>query len=480
METAGLRLFFARGKRTVCLRPRLLLLLKPTCIWYNYYIMTMEKILDAIRSGGLIRKNQHIVLGLSGGPDSVCLFHALLRLSAEMNLTVHPVHVNHRLRPGAAEEDQRFVEEICEQAGCPCRTFVFDCAFYARRHKITSEEAGRKLRYEAFAAVTEELCAEGIEREEICIAVAQNADDQAETILFRLLRGSGTEGLAGIRAVRADEHGNKIVRPLLYIPRKEIISYCKKHGLNPRIDETNQLPVYSRNKIRLQLFPYLEREYNPEIKDTMIRMGKNAAMDADYIRQQARQAYSDLVLEKSADHVLLCGAMLRELHRAVRQRIIAMAFGEIGLRDDLTFAHFEQCETIVFHGGPSARCDLPRGYYLTKVYGDVRAAVRREKEKRDFRMEVMSKEFGAGFEERIRLAPREKGDFIAISGGKHKKIQDLFVDLKVPKDRRDSAELLKIGSQVLWVPPVEGKGRYSANFKLSAATKKVICIEIIW
>lgn len=465
--------------------------------------MIVKKILETIRSHDLIRENQHIVLGLSGGPDSVCLFHVLQSLASEMKLSLHPVHVNHRLRPGAADEDQRFAEALCEKAGCRCSVFSFDCSAYARREKITDEEAGRKLRYEAFARTAAELCESGVDRGRIRIAVAQNAEDQAETILFRILRGTGVDGLAGMRYERKDEYGNTIIRPLLDVHREEILEYCREHRLNPRVDETNFLPVYSRNKIRLQLFPYLEREYNPEIKDTMIRMGKTAAMDADFLRQQAQLVYPEVIRERGTQHVTFRGDRLRGLHRAVRQRVLAAAFSELGLREDLSFVHFEHCENIVFHDGPSARCDLPRGCYLTKVYDDVKAAAGGEDCPADFACEVMflrdfaarEKEtgayaafdydrleaaFGPDFEKRLRLSVRQPGDFIAIAGGKRKKIQDLFVDQKIPKDQREGIKLLKIGSEVLWMPIFGQKGRYTANFKLSETTKKVICIEIIW
>ena len=140
----------------------------------------------------------HIVLGLSGGPDSVCLFSVLTELAGEMNLTLHPVHINHRFRPGAAEEDQTYVEELCRSNGLSCRSFVYDCPAMAREQKLTPEEAGRKARYEAFFKVAGEIHASGVPASKIAVAVAQNANDQCETILFRILRGTGTDGLSAV------------------------------------------------------------------------------------------------------------------------------------------------------------------------------------------------------------------------------------------------------------------------------------------
>ena len=463
--------------------------------------MIRETVLNTIREHHLIEKNQHIVIGLSGGPDSVCLFHVLQNLAKEWPLTLHPVHVNHKFRPGDAESDQAYAEQIADEAGCPCRTFVYDCSKIAAEEKITSEEAGRKVRYQAFAEVAAEVAAEGIPRENIKIAVAQNADDQAETILFRILRGAGTDGLSGISYRRFDEYGNEIIRPLLDVSKAEILAYCTEHDLRPCIDHTNLEPIYARNKIRLNLIPYLEKEYNTNIKDTMIRMGKTASVDKDFLWRQALETFADLVKEKSENSVLMDGAKLRRLHRAVRQRVFAKAFHSIGLTEDLAFIHFDGCEEIAFHPKPSARFDLPRGYYLTKVYDDVKAARAAPSQTRTVHVAVLSKEdyekrklpkdkhavfdydliraaFGENAEAQITLRKRMAGDFITIFGGKTKKLQDYLVDRKIPKDERDSVELVAINREILWILPHQGRGRYAARYKLCEDTKKVICIEI--
>lgn len=457
--------------------------------------------LNTIREHHLIEKNQHIVIGLSGGPDSVCLFHVLLDLAKEWELTLHPVHINHRFRPGAAEADQSYVERIAQEAGCLCRTFVYDCSKIAAEEKITSEEAGRKVRYQSFAEVAAEIAAKGVRRDNIKIAVAQNADDQVETILFRILRGVGTDGLSGISYRRFDEQENEIIRPLLDVCKEDILTYCREHDLHPCIDQTNLAPIYTRNKIRLNLIPYLEKEYNTNIKDTMIRMGKTAAVDKDYLWQQASDAFDGLAKEADATSVLMDGEKLRGLHRAVRQRVFAKAFHSIGLTEDMTFTHFDGCESIAFHQGPSARLDLPRGYYLTKVYDDVKAARGAPLANSDIKVTILSKgeyeeqklpkdshavfdfdllreHFGDDAAARITLRTRKAGDFIAIGETRTKKLQDYLVDRKVPKDERNSVQFAAVGREILWILPYQGRGRYSARYKLCEDTKKVICIEI--
>ena len=284
--------------------------------WYN---KDMKKIMKTITEHNLIQNNQHIVLGLSGGPDSVCLFHVLMDLAQEMNLTIHPVHINHKFRPNAAERDQEYVEKLCADKGVRCHSFVVDCQAIADKERITSEEAGRRVRYESFSAVAMELCAGGIPKECIRIAVAQNADDQAETILFRILRGTGTDGLSGINYERTDENGFVIVRPLLDVTKAEVMDFCREKGLNPCIDHTNNQPVYTRNKIRLELIPYLEKLYNPNIRETLIRMGKAAGSDSEYIAGEAEKAFAETIKKEADDYVLLDGEKLSCYHRAIRR-----------------------------------------------------------------------------------------------------------------------------------------------------------------
>ncbi len=163
---------------------------------------TFHNVKALIQNEELLHEGMHVIIGLSGGPDSVCLFDLLCRLADDMRLQLYPVHVNHQFRPGAAEADQAFTEALCMERGWPCRSFVYDCARIAEEENLTSEEAGRKARYEAFGIVAAERLRRGIAAQNVAIAIAQNANDQAETILFRILRGTGTDGLAGIAKKR--------------------------------------------------------------------------------------------------------------------------------------------------------------------------------------------------------------------------------------------------------------------------------------
>lgn len=346
-----------------------------------------KKILKTITEHKLITEGMHIVLGLSGGPDSVCLFSVLCRLAEDMSLTIHPVHINHKFRPGAAEEDQAYVEELCRSKGLCCRSFVYDCPAIAKEQKLSPEEAGRNARYEAFFKVAEEIRSQGIPAKKIAVAVAQNANDQCETILFRIMRGTGTDGLSGIAYKREGEGGIAVIRPLLDITRDEIEKYCAEQGLDPRIDHTNSETVYTRNRIRLELIPYLADNFNSNIVETVNRLGRIAAEDREYMYREAltifdkiRQARPDRQAERAEQArpetkaepgsrvVSIFTPPLENLHPAIRFRVYNIALDNAGMEGNVTRAHLEAVERVRLSESPSASADLADGFRVFRAY----------------------------------------------------------------------------------------------------------------
>lgn len=489
-----------------------------------------DKILNTVHAWDLLEDGQHIVVGLSGGPDSVCLFHFLDSIARERSLVLHAVHVNHQLRPGDAEADQAYVEALCAEYGWSLDVLSFDCAAEAERQRISPEEAGRRRRYQAFTEAAERLRKDGVPAERIRIAVAHHADDQAETILFRILRGTGTDGLAGMSCKRRDAGGYLIIRPLLDCTKAEIQEYCRLNGLEPRIDRTNDEPLYARNRIRLELIPYLE-QYNPGVRQALIRLGGIARTDSDYFDKETADALETVRKETGPGIVVLDGRALGRYHKAIRTRVLRKALQELGLTEDYTYRSLEAADGLLSVHSPSARIDLPHGYRAVKVYGNIRLEapaadgsgesyppagfsvriVRREqpgpgikgapeadgsaaggafgtagtdgcrKQTAVFDADEMAGHFGADFAGRIRGRYRSAGDFIAIRGGR-KKIQDLFVDQKVPKAMRDRIPFAAIGSEVLFIPAHQESGlnaRYSAAAIVKSKTKVLLIIEYV-
>ena len=380
-----------------------------------------KRIRETIRRHSLIEKGDHIVVGLSGGPDSVCLFHVLLKLREELGLTIHPVHVNHQFRPGAAEADQAYVVDLCSRFGLETRVFTVDCNALAKELGMTSEEAGRKARYDAFCKVADEAEAAigghgecgssadgGSTAAGIChtstgrvkIAVAHNANDQAETVLFRILRGTGMDGLAGMAYAREEYRGDntgqagdmpggtyRIVRPLLDVWREDVEEYCEANGLDPVTDHTNNEAIYTRNKIRLDLIPYIEENYNGNFREGLVRMAKIAAADKEYFWEETERAYARLRIrdvakasaaeasytssEAPSDAVILDWRGLAECHEALRHRVVMKAFGEIGLEQDITAERLAASDKIILGRVGGKKVEFPHGHSLSVGKGVV-------------------------------------------------------------------------------------------------------------
>ncbi|MBQ3465847.1 MAG: tRNA lysidine(34) synthetase TilS [Firmicutes bacterium] len=356
-------------------------------------MLKAEKIIrETIREHNLIENGDHIVIGLSGGPDSVCLFHVLSVMAEDMDLTIYPVHVNHQFRPGAAEADQKYVEDLCDRFGLTANVFTVNCNALAAELGMTSEEAGRKVRYDAFFLMAEKIAEDLGGAARVKIAVGHNANDQAETVLFRILRGTGMDGLAGMAYSRDESRGDgedtgtyRVVRPLLDVWREDVEAYCEAKGLDPVTDHTNNEELYVRNRIRLDLIPYIEEKYNTNFQEGLVRMAKIAAADKDYFWKETARAYEKLeVTSSSADDsidgqgaggladaniVALNWRGLAECHEALRHRVILKAFGEIGLDKDITAERLEAADKIILGNVGGKTVEFPHGYSLSAGKG---------------------------------------------------------------------------------------------------------------
>lgn len=217
--------------------------------------MLKEKVLKFNERNKLFAKGDRIVVGVSGGKDSVCLLDILNRCKEEYDLSLLVVHINHCLRGEAADHDEEFVRELAEKMGLEFYSERIDIRQVSKERRMTEEEAGRYMRYQ----IMQHICMERGYRK---IAIAHNQDDVAETVLFQMFRGSGPRGLSGIFAKR-----EYIIRPILFAPRSEIEEYVEARGLGYCTDETNEQEEYSRNKIRLRVFPYVESEINNRAKE---------------------------------------------------------------------------------------------------------------------------------------------------------------------------------------------------------------------
>ena len=246
-----------------------------------------EKVYKTIRENELIEKGDTVIIGVSGGPDSMTLLNILINLKDKLSYNIVVAHINHGLRK-EADEETKYVDEFCKKRNIPFYVKKANVKELAKEQKIGTEEAGRKLRYDFFEEVAKEVKANKI-------ATAHTANDNAETVLMNIMRGSGTSGLKGIEPKR----NNKYIRPLIKCMRSEIEKYCDEQNLKPKEDKTNKENIYTRNKIRNILIPMLIDEFNPNIITALNRMSEIAKEEDEYMQKKVEEAYKDIVIKEN-------------------------------------------------------------------------------------------------------------------------------------------------------------------------------------
>lgn len=272
--------------------------------------MLEEHVLKTIKTNNLIEDGDSIVVGVSGGPDSITLLDVLLKLQKEINFNIVVAHVNHMIR-NEAIDDEKYVENYCKHRNIPFYAKRIEVEKIAKEQKIGTEEAGRNLRYEFFNEVLEKSNSNKI-------ATAHTKNDNVETVLMNIIRGSGTKGLKGIEVIR----DSKYIRPLIEISRNEIEEYCEKNELEPRIDKTNMENIYTRNKVRNLLIPYLQKEFNPNIVEAINRLSDIAKEEENYIENIVKQTYNEILIEETTDQIVLDLKKFNMLETVIKNRIV--------------------------------------------------------------------------------------------------------------------------------------------------------------
>ena len=247
--------------------------------------MIREKVLKTIKKYNLIEAGDKIVLGVSGGPDSISMLVILNELKEKLNFDIVVAHVNHGLRENA-KIDEEYVKEFCEKNKIECFVLNANVKEVSENRKIGLEEAGRIVRYNFFDEISKKVGAKKI-------GIAHNKNDNLETMIMNLLRGSGTNGLRGI-----EPQNQNYIRPLIEIDRKEIESFCEKENLNPRIDESNFENEFTRNKIRNIVVPFIKEEFNPNIVESFWRLAEITREQEDFLNLVTNEEYSKVLIEE--------------------------------------------------------------------------------------------------------------------------------------------------------------------------------------
>lgn len=300
--------------------------------------MLEDKIIETINKYNMISENDKIVVAVSGGPDSMTLLNFLIFYREKLNFDIYVAHVNHMIRE-VADSETEYVENFCKKYSIECFVKRADVLKIAQTEKISTEEAGRNVRYDFFEEVYNKVGANKI-------AIAHNSNDNAETVLMNFIRGTGVSGLKGIEPVRA----NKYIRPLIEIERAEIEDYCREKNLNPKYDQSNNENVYTRNKIRNLLIPYIKREFNPNIIDSVNRLSLLAKQENEYIDKIVQEKFLEIVLPQESssnkgnnfDEIWINLKKFNDLDDFIKSRILMLCIFKIfGTTKGIEKVHIE-------------------------------------------------------------------------------------------------------------------------------------------
>ena len=278
-----------------------------------------QKVLDTIKKYNLIEDGDRVVVGVSGGPDSISLLNILNNFQKNkiLKFEIIVAHVNHQIRK-EANDDEEYVRVYCEENEIKFYAKRIDVIKYANNNKIGLEEAGRILRYEFFDEVLQKENANKI-------AIAHNKNDKAETIIMNILRGSGISGLKGIEPIR----NNKYIRPIIECERSEIEKYAKENKLNPRIDKTNFENDCTRNKIRNIVLPYIREQFNPNIVETMNRLSNLANETDEYIQKQVLETFKEIKIEEKTKNIVLDLKKFNSKDILIRKRLLIYTISKV-------------------------------------------------------------------------------------------------------------------------------------------------------
>jgi tRNA(Ile)-lysidine synthase len=468
----------------------------------------LNQIRKTIASHSMLQRGDHLVVAVSGGPDSVALLRLLALLTEEFRLRLTTAHLNHGLRGEEADEDEAFVRRLCDGMGISCICKKMDIRTLAEGKRRSLEEIGREERYR-FLHETAEKCGA------VKIALGHHRDDQAETVLLHLLRGSGPEGLRGILPVR----DGRIIRPLLDVGRSDILAFLRRERLTYRLDSSNESPLFLRNRIRNELIPGLAVNYNPRLIAGLCQTAGIIRREDDYLRGVVRQIISRWGIDTGSKEVALPVVDFLVLHEAIQGRIIkCLLEGAAPIRNGIGYRHIEAVLALARRSlGRCVSLDLPFRIRVERKGGILRISKdgeRRERKQQrihpprfEYRVEIPSTIHISEIDRTIRLEWIEKpriremkerpetafmdyecitpplilrnmrqGDRVAPLGrGGTKKLKDYFIDRKIAAPCRGGIPLLVDAGSIIWM----AGERISERVRVTEKTRKVLKAEIV-
>ncbi len=449
----------------------------------------IEKVKKTIDSNKMLLNVETLLVGLSGGPDSVCLIHVLLKLYGK--LKVHAVYIDHGLRPYETSNEIEFCKKLCENLKVNFIVKRIDIEAYSKEFSGGIQAIAREARYRMLEEVALKIKASRI-------ALGHNKNDRAETVLLNLIRGAGPSGLSGIPGIRG-----KVIRPLIDVTRSEIDKYLNNNSIESIQDSSNLKEKYKRNRVRISLLPRL-KEFNPDITDTLITMADIMREENRLIDSIVSEKIIKLICHKTDNRIELFLHPLQKMEKVVVRRVLRKAIGLIDSLRGISFVHIESIIDLINDSGPGSTISLPRNIRLIRNYSTL--VVTNEKPKRIKRQnlsvpgETIINECGlllkATFIDRpeknnkknqvsldaekitlpLIIRKRLPGDFFYPLGfGKRKKLQDYFVNEKIPRDDRDGIPIVISNNDIVWI----AGHRADERFKITEKTKKFLKLELI-
>lgn len=456
-----------------------------------------QKIQKFTKKHNLISPGDRIVAAVSGGPDSVFMLHYLLRVRKFMNLSISMVHLHHGIRGEEADEDAAFCKKIAQTYNLPYLEIHQDVPGVARKKKLSIEEAGRLARLSAYRKAIKKFSA-------TAVATGHTADDQAETVLMKIITGTGKVGLSGIHP----NYESYVIRPILSITREEIINYLRCESIDFRIDRTNLQSDYLRNRVRKELIPLIKNRFNPNVVESLCRLARVSREELKFLDENTR-FYLDHHVKISGNYVRIEIPPLGSLSPYFLKHILRKAMEAAGadLRD-INFTHTENLYQLLYKI-TSSSIELPGGLKAFREYDSL--VITRKKiqppEKppaveikfpgeyvlKELQMVIrgkLSKDVPVNFEGvpytayfdadllspgKLTLRTRQSGDrFCPLGMSGEKKLNDFFIDEKIPKNERNRVPLLVFNDEIVWVVGI----RPSDKFKVRLNTKRVLVVQI--
>lgn len=457
----------------------------------------LRKVKTTIEKYQMLTPADIILVGVSGGPDSIALLHILNLLRKDYRLGLFVVHINHMFRGEEARREAQYVAELAKNWGLDYRVLEKDIPMLIKQQGLSPQEAGHLVRKQIFLEIGREIRADKL-------ALGHHADDRAETVLLHLIQGTGLEGLAGM-----PPRSGWLIRPLAETYKREIISYCERNNLNYCLDPSNKKPVYLRNKIRLELLPYLKENFNPQMVESLVRLEDIVVEENRYLEWEVNKKFENVLTIEKKGNIILKREKLAQEQLAIQRRIIRKAYNLLRPQEQgLSFAHVEQVLNLIKSKEGAKQLNLPKNIifrinydrleffdlalnpsskaapfcYCWEIPGELKIAEKVTLKATYPDQPGVSDDFyevvldGDKIPSALTVRQRKPGDRLkplGLSGTK--KLKDIFIDRKIPREERDGLPVVCADEEIIWLPGIT----INDKFKVNSSTKCYLKLELV-